>query len=78
MVVAVNSLVSILHIDAINNHSLRLPKKLGWFNDAVVTVTQNSIISVSLKGHVDYQPGVSNQDPVIVRIDVSGSTENCK
>ena len=52
--------------------------KLGWFNDAVVTVTQNNIIAVSLKGQVNYQPGVSNQDPVIIRIDVSDSAESCK
>lgn len=52
--------------------------KLGWFNDAVATVTQNNIVSVSLKGQVYYQPGVSNQDPVIIQIDVADSTENCK
>ena len=50
--------------------------QLGWFTDAVATVTKNNIISVSLKGQVNYQPGVSNQDPVIIRIDVSESTEN--
>jgi len=50
--------------------------QLGWFTDALQTVTSNSRFDGNIKGQINYQQGVSPQEPVIVRIDKSGSNDN--
>merc|ERR1712157_297885 len=50
--------------------------QFGWFTDALHTVTLNSRFDGNIKGQINYQRGVSPQEPVIVKIDVSGSNDN--
>ena len=50
--------------------------QLGWFADALRTIKTGDRFDGDIKGQINYQPGVSSQEPVLIKIDVSDSNEN--
>ena len=52
------------------------PDCTGWFDDAIVNLSQGDNFTGSLKGQVNYVVGGTNQDPVVIKIDVANNSSS--
>lgn len=58
------------------HHAHTSPGCTGWFDDAIVNLSQGDNFTGSLKGHVNYVVDDANQDPVVIKIDVANNSSS--